>query len=139
MTVELYGLDAPNGVELLIEWLIPLGVEVGPNRPSGAVLPYRMVQVAGGTDDRIADHTIYQVDDFAVDIESALAQARMTRRRILALGPPYAPQRRVQISTGLAYADSVSTSQVPKYLDFGDDKVARFTSRYAVDLRFVAA
>lgn len=140
MSVELYPLDVPSGVELLIAWLVPMGVEVGPTRPSGAVLPYRLVSVVGpGADDKITDHSIYQVDDFASTYELAEAQAKLTRRRILALGPPLAPQRRVQISTGLAYADSVLTSQGPRWLDFDDsDKVFRFTSRYTIDLRYVA-
>src|SRR5882757_6456858 len=131
MTVELYPLDVPSGVELLIAWYVPLGDEVGPTRPSGAVLPYRMVSIVAGSDDRVTDHSIYQVDDFAATYELAEAQSHMTRRRTLALGPPLAPQRRVQISTGLAYADSVATSQSPRWIDFDDsDKVFRFTSRY---------
>jgi hypothetical protein len=139
MTVELYPLDVPSGVEMLIAWLVPMGVEVGPDRPSGAVLPYRMVSVIPGADDKITDHSIYQVDDFATTYEAAEAQAKLTRRRILALGPPLAPQRRVQISTGLAYADEVKTSQGPRFLDFDDrPDIKRFTSRYAIDLRFVA-
>lgn len=139
MTVELLDYDAPSGLEMLINWLIPLGVEVGPNRPSGDDLPYRMVTVVGGSDDKVTDHGIYQVDDFASTVGDAEAQSRLTRRRVLALGPPLAPQRRVAMSDGrLAYADSVTTSQKPIWVEYGDDKIHRFVSRYAIDLRMVA-
>lgn len=139
MSIELLDYDAPSGLELLINWLIPLGPDVGPDRPSQSDLPYRMVQVVGGTDDKITDHGIYQVDDFARSIDEAEAQSRLTRRRVLALGPPLAAQQRVQMSDGrLAYADSVTTSQKPIWVEYGDDNIHRFVSRYAIDLRMVA-
>lgn len=144
MTIELLDYDAPSGLEVLIAWLVPLkdvdGRDVGPMRDSLDVVPYSMVSIVGGSDDKITDHGIYQIDDFAATLEQVEAQARLTRRRILALGPPLAPQRRVAISGGrLAFADSVTTSVSPHWLTYGDNtKIQRFTSRYAVDLRMVA-
>lgn len=142
MSIELVGSNTPSGIELLIAWLLPLndvdGRDVGPTRDALDSLPYTMVSVVGGSDDKVTDHSIYQVDDFAESFEAVEAQARLTRSRINALGPPLAPQRRVQISSGLAYADSVTTSVSPHWLSYGDNtKIQRFTSRYAIDLRMV--
>lgn len=143
MTVELLGTDAPSGLELLIAWLLPLsevdGRDVGPQRDSGASLPFSLVQCVAGSDDKVTDSGIYQVDDFAATFDQAETLSRLTRRRVLALGPPLAPQRRVTISTGTFYADSVSTSVKPHWEDYGDNTLIRFTARYAIDLRMVAA
>jgi hypothetical protein len=142
VTVELLGYDAPSGIELLIAWLLPLSDmddrEIGAERPSGGPLPYSMVQCVAGSDDKVTDTGIYQVDDFAATFSEAEANSRLTRRRILALGPPLCPQRRVTISTGTYYADSVLTSVKPHWEDYGDNTVFRFVSRYAIDLRMVA-
>lgn len=150
MSVELFGFDAPDGVEMLIAWLLPLkdvdGREVGPIRDSLDSLPYSMVQGPAGTDDKVTDHGIYQVDDFATGatkaqaFERAQSQARLTRRRILALGPPLAPQRRVTLSDGsIVWADSVTTSVKYHWEPYGDNTIVqRFVSRFAVDLRMVA-
>jgi hypothetical protein len=142
MTVELFS-DTPSGIELLIAWLVPLkdidGRDVGPAKDILDGVPFSMVSIVGGSDDKITDHGIYQIDDYAATLELVEAQARLTRRRMLALGPPLAPQRRVTISTGVAYADSVTTSVSPHWLSYGDNtKIQRFVSRYAVDLRMVA-
>lgn len=142
MTIELLGQNTPSGIEVLIAWLLALsevdGRDVGPTRDSLDSVPYTMVSTVGGSDDKVTDHSIYQVDDFADSFEAVEAQARLTRSRINALGPPLAPQRRIQISTGLAYVDSVSTSVSPHWLSYGDNTgIQRFTSRYAIDLRMV--
>lgn len=64
--------------------------------------------------------------------------AMQAHRRILALGPPLSPQRRVTISGGrVVWADSVSTDQGPFYLYYSDS-IRRFVARYDIDLRFVA-
>jgi hypothetical protein len=150
MTVELLDYDAPSGIELLIAWLVPLkdvdGREVGPIRDSLDVLPYSMVQGPAGNDDKITDHGIYQIDDYATGatreeaFQKAEAQARLTRRRILALGPPLSPQRRVTLSDGsIVWADSVTTSVKYHWQPYGDNAtIQRFVSRFAVDLRMVA-
>lgn len=145
MTVELYPYDFPSAIEVLTTWLVPLpaadgaAAETGAERQAGGLLPYRMVQCAAGDDDKVTDTGIYQVDDFAATFDEAEANSRLTRRRILALGPPLAPQRRVTISTGTYYADSVKTSVKPHWEDYGDNTVVRFVARYAIDFRLVAA
>lgn len=150
MTIELLDYDAPSGIELLIAWLVPLkdmdSRDVGPMRDSLDVFPFSMVQGPAGSDDKITDHGIYQVDDYCNGatrdeaFEKAERQARLTRRRVLALGPPYAPQRRVTLADGsIVWADSVTTSQKPIWQPYGDNTtVQRFVSRYAIDLRMIA-
>ena len=125
-----------SGIEVLIQWLTPLG-EVGPQRGPGAALPFRMVQRVAGTDDKVVDSGIYQVDTFAATIEEAERQALITHERMLKLGPPLAPQQRVTLSTGVkVWVDSVTTSQSPTWLQFTEAApISRFVARYSVDIR----
>lgn len=124
-----------SGIELIINWLKPLG-EVGAQRAPGAPLPFRLVQCVAGTDDKVVDSAIYQIDTFAATFEQAEAQALLTHERMLTLGPPLAPQQRVTISTGTAYIDSVVTSQRPTWLQFTEAAaIFRFVARYQVDIR----
>ena len=138
MTVELFPTEAPSGIELLIAWLIPLGVEVGPTRPSGAGLPYYMVTEAPGADDKIAENGIYSVHTFAGTFEEAETASRRAHRRMLALGPPLATQERVTLSDGrVVFADEVLTSRKPGWEDYGDNTIERFVARYAIKLRML--
>lgn len=124
-----------SGIELIINWLKPLG-EVGAQRGPGAPLPFRLVQRVAGSDDKVTDSGIYQIDTFAATFEQAESQALLTHQRMLTLGPPLAPQHRVQISTGTVFVDSVATSQSPTWLQYTDSApVQRFVARYAVDIR----
>lgn len=124
-----------SGIELIINWLKPLG-EVGAQRAPGAPLPFRLVQRMAGSDDKVVDSGIYQIDTFAATLEQAEAQAWLTHERMLALGPPLAPQQRVTMSTGTAFVDSVVTSQSPVWLQFTEAAaIFRFVGRYAVDIR----
>lgn len=125
-----------SGIELIIEWLSPLG-EVGPQRGPGAALPFRMVQRVAGTDDKVVDSGIYQVDTFAATFEAAEQQALLTHERMLTLGPPLAPQQRVTLSSGVVvFVDSVTTSQSPTWLQFTEAApISRFVARYSVDIR----
>lgn len=124
-----------SGIELLINWLKPLG-EVGAVRLPGAPLPSRLVQRVAGSDDKITDSGIYQVDTFAATFDQCESEALRTHQRMLYLGPPLAAQSRVQISTGIVFVDSVTTSQSPVWVQFTDAApLVRFTARYAVDIR----
>jgi hypothetical protein len=125
-----------SGIELIIQWLTPLG-EVGPTRGPGAALPFRMVQRVAGSDDKVVDSGVYQVDTFAATFEAAESEARRTHERMLQLGPPFAPQQRVTLSTGVkVFVDSVSTSQSPTWLQFTEAApISRFVARYSVDIR----
>jgi len=136
----LLGWEAPPGGEMLIAWLTPIG-RAGAKRKSGDVLPYYMVNRVAGPDDKVTDYGTYSVHSFAASYTAAEDAARLAHRRILALGPPLAPQRRVTISGGrIVQADRVMTDQAPFWLKYSDEvNLERFVARYDIDLRFVAA
>lgn len=125
-----------SGIELLIQWLAPLG-EVGPQRGPGATLPFRLVQCVSGTDDKVTDIGIYQIDTFAATFEEAEREATLTHERMLALGPPLAPQQRVTLTDdSVVFVDSVTTSQRPVWVQFTEAApVVRFVARYTVAIR----
>lgn len=134
----MYSLAAPDGVELLVTWLAPLDGGVGPQRYSGQGLPYRWVSDApGGADDKVTDRSTFSIHTFGVDYWSAREQARLTHRRMLALGPPMVGQYRVQLAGGrTVFVDGVETADPPSWQDYGDNTVHRFVARYTIDLRF---
>ena len=126
-----------SGVELLINWLKPLG-EVGASRGPGATLPFRLVECVAGSDDKITDSGIYQVSTFAATYDQAEYEAGLTHQRMLQLGPPLAAQARVTLSSNtVVWADSVTTSQRPIWVQFTDAAaITRFVARYIVAIRY---
>lgn len=139
MTV-LYPLAPPDGVELLVTWLAPLDGDVGPQRYAGQSLPYRWVSDApGGSDDKVAARMTFSVHTFGDEYWSARAQAMLTHRRMLALGPPLAAQQRVSLASGsTVFVDGVEVDETPSWQDYGENGVHRFVGRYALMLRLVA-
>jgi hypothetical protein len=125
-----------SGIEVLIQWLKPLG-EVGPQRAPGQVLPFRMVECVAGSDDKVVDSGIYQVSTFAANFEQAESAAAVTHERMLTLGPPLAPQQRITLASGdVVWVDSVTTSQRPLWIQFTEAaQVVRFVARYTVEIR----
>lgn len=130
----------PDGVEVLIKWLSPLG-EVRDDRPSGAVLPYRMVTRIDGDDDRITDKGVYSIHTFAATKPAAQAAAMQTHRRMLYLAGQFVDQQKVTLSDGrVVQADDVLTPEHPKWEQWDQlNTLHRFVATYRVDLRFVAA
>jgi hypothetical protein len=91
-------------------------------------------------DDKVTSRSTFSIHTFASDYWEARAQARLTHRRMLALGPPLAGQQRVALAGNrTAFVDGVETSEQPTWQDYGDNTVHRFVARYTVDLRFVVA
>lgn len=131
----------PSANEFVIAWLVPLTgdpLSVGMRRPTGAVLPYRLVNRVASKDDKVTDSSSVAVHTFAATLEAAETAANLTHRRMLALAPPWADQQLVTISSGTVQADRVETSQGPLWLEYEDTTIWRFFARYEVDLRFVA-
>src|SRR4051812_35740020 len=89
----------PDGVEVLITWLSPLG-EVRDERPTGAVLPYRMVHRLDGPFDGLVDKGIYTIHTFAATKEKAQAEAVKTDLRVCYLVGQFTGQQKVTISGG---------------------------------------
>lgn len=126
---------APSAAEVVITWLAELG-EVGPERPAGAALPYRWVNVVAGADDKVTERLIVSVHTFAETFDAAELEARRTHQRMLQLGPPLAPQQAVTLyDNTVAKVDSVTTSQTPIWSDYGENTVHRFVARYTIELR----
>jgi hypothetical protein len=131
----------PSINEVVVAWLLPIGAanSASVERPTGAVLPFRMVNRVAGKDDKITDSATVSVHTFGATMDEAEAAARMTHRRMLALGPPIGAQEPVTISTGTVVVDCVETSQSPVWIDYEDTNIRRFVARYEIDLRFIAA
>lgn len=140
MTI-LYGLRPPSGVELLVAWLAPVCVDQGmgavaAERQAGDPLPFWLVSRVAGLDDKVTDHGTFSVHSLAESLAGAEDWALLAHDRILTLGPPLAPQRRVSISGGrTAWADQVMTDLFPRY-EYYSDTIRRFVGRYDIDLRF---
>lgn len=136
-TVPSYG-QPPSVIEFVIAWLLPLGdpTGVGMDRPSGAVLPYRMVTRVDSQDDRLTDSSIVSIHTFADSMTDAETAARATHARMTALDP------RVAVtlpSGGTASADYFRVTQGPIWADYEDNTIRRFIARYEIDLRYLAA
>lgn len=129
----------PDGIELLIKWLIPLG-EVSDERPNGATLPYRLVNRLGGPEDNLTDRGVYAVHTFAADKPTAQIEADKTHRRIKLLVGQFVGQHKVTLVDGDVYVDNVTTVEAPHWEQWTDDNsIHRFVATYRVDLRLVAA
>jgi hypothetical protein len=134
---ELFGSLPPSGVEILVAWLSPLG-DASAERKAGDGLPFWLVSRVAGPDDKITDHGTYSVHSMAESLTAAEDHALLAHQRILALGPPLAPQRRVTISGGrVVFADKVTTDLFPRY-EYYSDNIRRYVARYDIDLRFIA-
>lgn len=142
MTEPLFGFAAPDGVEMIVAWLTPIalangGGVAGERRP-GDPLPFWLVSHAAGVDDKVTEYSTFSVSSMADSLVAAQDWATLGHRRMLTLGPPFAPQRRVIISGGrTVFADKVTTDQVPRY-EYYSDTIRRLIGRYDIDLRFVA-
>lgn len=111
----------PDGVELLIEWLSPLG-ETRTERPTGAVLPFRTVRRIGGGTTELVDSGLYSISDFAGSAPEAHHQATLTYRRMMLLNQP---EQQV---------DGVEVTDGPRTMKW-TDTVWRSVTTYQVDLR----
>jgi hypothetical protein len=141
---ELFGSLPPSGVELLVAWLEPIALahvppgDVRGERKAGDPLPFWLVSRVAGLDDKVTDRGTYSVHSMADNMDAAGEFALLAHQRILTLGPPFAPQRRVTISGGReVFADSVTTDLFPRY-EYYSDNIRRFVARYDIDLRFIA-
>lgn len=136
---------APSIFEFVITWLRARpGVDpngVGMDRPSGGVLPYRMVSRPAGDDDKITASSIVSINTFDSSMDTAEASADVTHNWMISLGPPLAPQQYVTLPGGLVIAaDCVTTKLLPQWVPYGDDStMRRFVARYEIELRFVAS
>lgn len=128
----------PDGTEMLIKWLIPLG-EVSDDRPNDDVLPYRMVTDLGGPSDRVSSKCLYSVDTFAADKPTAYTEAMVTHGRILLLGGQFVSQQKVTLSNGQeVIADDVEVVEMPHWVQWvKDNSIHRYVATYRIPLRIM--
>lgn len=130
----------PDGLEVLITWLGILG-EVRDDRPTGGVLPYRMVNRISGPFDGLVDHGLYSISTFAATKALAQSESELTHRRMEYLVGQFTGQQKVVISGGReVQADNVETVEYPFWTQWvQDNSIHRFVGTYRVDLRIMTA
>lgn len=136
---ESFAFAPPDVEEFVISWLAPLGPagSAGAERPSGAVLPYRMVTRVAGTDDLFFDDPVVSVHTFAATRTAAADAAKVTHLRMLVLIND--PLTDVTMFDGsLANADHVETVEKPYWVDYKDVAIRRYVARYRLGLHFAA-
>lgn len=140
MTVPMVAWVTPDGVEVIIEWLTPLG-ETRDDRPTGAILPYRMVEGGDGPFDGLVHKGVYTVHTFALTKQDARDQAWRTQRRMEYLVGQFTGQQKVTLSDGKeVQADNFATVEYPHHVQWvADDSIYRYVATYRVDLRIMAA
>lgn len=138
MTLVSWG--PPDGLEVVITWLEVLG-EVRDDRPTGAVLPYRMVSRISGPFDGLVDMGLYSVHTFAATKALAQSESEQTHRRMEYLVSRFAGQQKVVISGGReVQADNVETVEYPFWTQWdANNSIHRFVGTYRVDLRIMTA
>ena len=142
MSVELFDYAPPFGGEVLVSWLSVLRtpanvlVPVRRRRKSNDPLPQRIVTRIGGPADQFTDTGEYSIHDFGNNFTAVEDASRLTLRRIMALGPPFSPQREVTITGGTAVVDRIQITEAP-HEEFFSETIERFVMTVRVDLRFV--
>lgn len=126
----LYPYTAPDGVELLTEWLKEIA-ETRTDRPTGATLPWITVRRIGGGDDGLTDRGLYSIHSYASTKLGARALGNTVHRRILALTHS---DTSVEISTGSTHADKVVVVEHPRPVLF-IPSIQRVVGTYQVHLR----
>jgi hypothetical protein len=128
-----------DGTALIVAWLAPLG-ETRDDRPTGAVLPFRMVNRIDGPFDGLVDKGVYSVHTFARTKVEARDEAQLTQRRMEYLVGQFTGQQRVTLAGRDTLADNVVTTEYPRYAQWvTDDSIFRYVATYRVDVRIMAA
>ena len=134
---------APDAEDFTVCWLQPQ-LRAGVERKTDDPFPFAIVQLVTGEDcvDSGTEDDIIQVDylDTARDgltaVQAAKMSARDGHRRMLYLAK-HIPN--VLLSDARwANCDYLGTLQVPKRMDYPNERVVRYTARYTLGLSFVA-
>lgn len=118
--VELYPYAPPDGTELLIAWLQPLG-RTSTERRTADPLPFRTVRRIGGPDDGLTDKGLYAVHCITQTEEQAYTEGALTHRRLELLSPPWGAPAPVTTSTGVHYADDLECTDT-NVIDWSGDR-----------------
>lgn len=135
---DLFPTAAADPVDVLIAWLLPLGLPTWPKHPTNSELPYVIVnRISGGADEnQFTDDAVVSVHWIGKDYQQARDAARDGDRRIDLLARHLEP---LSIPSGLTVAiEYLDTFQKPIHVDYGDTALARFVARYSLGLSYVA-
>lgn len=130
---DLYPLDAPDGVQVLIEHLKHMAAPgcVRSEKPSNSPLPFIEVFRTGGGDDGIVDKGHYGVFVFGEDQVATKNLANQVKARIRLLAPGFGGQYPVTLSTGKVYVDKVRVEEGPRPVSYVEDSVPRSMYMYS--------
>lgn len=133
---DLYAWAPPDGTEVLIAWLAPLG-HVTDERRNGDPLPAWTVRRIGGPFDGLTDHGWYSVHTYGRTDAEAQAADALAHRRLMVLERGPVP---VVISSGTVYIDGIARHEGPEDVQYTADRsIVRLVSTYQVDIRIAAA
>lgn len=130
--------ELPDMTEVLIKHLSPLG-EVRDSRPSGSILPFRMVQGHGGTATDFEGQPRCTVHTFAATDEDAQVEAMKTDRRIMILASRFAPKVPVILDDGReVWIDRIKVHESQhKRLYVEDESLIRWMAIYEFEHRII--
>ena len=120
----------PDVELLVVELLKPTG-NAGGWKPADLTdqLPFRHVYRFAGADDGITDRPVIGIDTFAVTRHAGWLLAQQDRQLLLAT--PHA----ITVDQTTKVIDTVTTSEAPHEVPYGDSQVRRWVSSYTVSLR----
>jgi hypothetical protein len=135
---DLYAYAPPFGAAVIRAWLLPLGAPVATDRKPNDPLPQRIIRRINGPVDRISDHGLYSVHDFAAKATDAETASQTTFRRMALLGPPFSGQSPIEFDGDTYFCDGIDVDEYPHEEDYSDT-VKRYVGTYRVHFRFVPA
>lgn len=139
MTVELIDEAAEDAEEVIVAWLAPLRRSAAIRR-TGDPLPFTLVTHITGTecvDEGTADPivSVHTLCDKSLGEDSALAECKLTHRRILRLARHLED---ITLTDGrIANIDYLDVVESPIWVYYSD-QILRKVGRYQIGLSFVA-
>lgn len=121
----------PDIQDVVVEMLGDLDGTAGTFVPADLTerLPFHLVYRFAGRDDRITDRPIVGIDTFAGTYAIGAPLAELVRQQLIA-----APHV-VTLPSGVVVVDTVTTSEGPHEVPYGDSAVRRWVSAYTLTLR----
>jgi hypothetical protein len=147
MTTDLLGHEPPDAEDFVVSWLQPWiqgkSGQAGIERKADSPPLFAIVEFIDGTDsiDHGTEDGVVQVDFLApagtaAEKRDAKLFVREGHRRMMYLAK-HIPD--VEMSDGsTANCDYLTTMLKPKRMDYANEKVVRYTARYALGLSYVA-
>ena len=132
MSVELWTPTPADETDFIISHLTPCGGAYGSMRLANDDLPFTMVNRVGGGDDEMEDRAIVSVHHFDKTYTLAKRGAQQRHQRMLLLKYKAVD---VTLSDGsVAGCDYLKVLQKPIRVDYEQESIQRFVSRYEIGL-----